>query len=334
MKRVLLERYGAPAEAIRCVEVPDVGAPAAGEVVFDVLAFPINPADLSMCRGTYRLRPPLPAGIGAECVGRVAAVGAGVSHVKVGDRVINLQRENWTQRRRVKGDDVIPVPGGLDDLQAAMLRINPPTALLLLSDLVALRPGDWIIQNVANSAVGRFVIRLARARGVRTVNVVRRESLFDELTTLGADVCVVDGPELADAVAARTGGASLRLGLDAISGRATARISACVGEGGVVCNYGSMSGEDPIMPRAKLVGDGQTLVGFILGRALATRSLAEIRAIYADLGEQVRQGLLTAPVEQVYAIEDITAAVAHAERGERGGKILVAPNGQARITAA
>ena len=327
MKQVLLERYGAPAEAVRCAEVPDVGAPAAGEVVFDVLAFPINPADLSMCRVTYRLRPALPAGIGAECVGRVAAVGAGVTHVRPGDRVINLQRDNWTQRRRVKGDDVIPVPAGLDDNQAAMLRINPPTALLLLSDLVALRPGDWVVQNVANSAVGRFVIRLARARGARTVNVVRRESLFAELTTLGADVCVVDGPDVADVVTERTGGASVRLGLDAISGRATARISACVGEGGVVCNYGSMSGEDPVMPRGKLIGEGQTLVGFILGRALATRSLVEIRAIYAELGEQVRQGLLTAPVEKVYAIDDIRTAVAHAERGERVGKILVAPNG-------
>jgi NADPH:quinone reductase-like Zn-dependent oxidoreductase len=98
-----------------------------------------------------------------------------------------------------------------------------------------------------------------------------------------------------------------------------------VGESGVVCNYGSMSGEDPVMPRGQLIGEGQTLVGFILGRALATRSLAEIRAIYAELGEQVRQGLLTAPVEKVYGIDDIKAAVAHAERGERGGKILVAP---------
>jgi NADPH:quinone reductase-like Zn-dependent oxidoreductase len=334
MKQVLLERYGVPAEAVRCLDVADVGPPAPGEVVFDVLAFPINPADLSMCRGTYRLRPPLPAGIGAECVGRVVAVGAGVAHVKPGDRVINLQRENWTQRRRVRGDDVVPVPAGLDDLQAAMLRINPPTARLLLSDVVGLGSGDWIIQNVANSAVGRFVIRLARARGVRTVNVVRRESLFAELTALGADVCVVDGPDLAETVRARTGGAAVRLGLDAVSGRATARISACVGEGGVVCNYGSMSGEDPVMPRAKLVGDGQTLVGFILGRALATRSLAQVRAIYAELGEQVRQGLLTAPVERLYAIEDIRTAVAHAERGERTGKILVAPNGQDRISAA
>ena len=327
MKQVVLERYGAPADAVRCVESPDPGAPAPGEVVFDVLAFPINPADLSMCRGTYRLRPPLPAGIGAECVGRVTAVGDGVAHVKAGDLVINLQRENWTQRRRVAADDVIPVPPGLDRLQAAMLRINPPTARLLLTDLVELRPGDWIIQNVANSAVGRFVIRLARGRGVRTVNVVRREALGAELAPLGADVCVVDGPNLADRVKAATGGASIRLGLDAVSGQATARISTCVGERGVVCNYGSMSGEDPVMPRSKLIGEGQSLVGFILGRALAPRSRAQVRAIYAELAEQVRAGLLTAPVEQIYPIEEIRAAVAHAEQGGRRGKILVTPNG-------
>jgi NADPH:quinone reductase-like Zn-dependent oxidoreductase len=328
MKQAILERYGKPEESVRCADTPEIGAPAAGEVVFDVLAFPINPADISMCRGGYRLRPTLPATPGAECLGRVTAVGAGVSHVRPGDLVINLQRENWAQRRRVKGDDVIPVPPGIDVLQGAMLRINPPTALLLLTDIVALKPGDWVIQNVANSAVGRLVITLARARGFKTVNVVRRESLFAELTSLGADACVVDGPDLAERVKTLTGGASVRLGLDAVSGQATARLSACVGEGGVVCNYGSMSGEDPVMSRAALVGNGQTLVGFILGRGLATRSLAQIRAIYADLGEQVLKGILSAPVEKVYPIEEIPMALAHAQRGERTGKVLVAPNGR------
>ncbi len=327
MKQAILERYGPPQDVVRCVDGPDVGAPSAGEVVFDVLAFPINPADISMCRGSYRLRPVLPATPGAECLGRVTAVGPGVTHARPGDLVINLQRENWAQRRRVKADDVIAVPPAVDPLQGAMLRINPPTALLLLTDVVPLKAGDWVIQNVANSAVGRLVITLARARGLRTVNVVRRESLFGELTALGADVCVVDGPDLAEAVTARTGGATIRLGLDAVSGRATARLSACLGEGGVVCNYGSMSGEDPVMARSALVGNGQTLVGFILGRGLATRSLPQIRALYADLGEQVLKGVLSAPVEKIYPIEEIKAALVHAQRGERSGKILVAPNG-------
>jgi NADPH:quinone reductase-like Zn-dependent oxidoreductase len=325
MKQVVLERYGEPADVVRCIEAPDVGPPGAGEVVFDVLAFPINPADLSMCRGTYRLRPALPATPGAECIGRVTAVGAGLSHVAPGDLVINLARENWAARRRVKGDDLIAVPPRIDLHQGAMLRINPPTAVLLLSDIVALKPGDWVIQNVANSAVGRLVIRLARARGIKTMNVVRRESLFAELAPLGADGCVVDGPDLAERVTALTGGAPIRLALDAVSGQATARLSSCLAEGGVVCNYGSMSGEDPVMPRAGLITGGQTLVGFILGRGLASRSLAEIRALYADLGEQILRGKLSAPVERVYPIDEIKAAVAHAQRGERRGKILVTP---------
>jgi trans-2-enoyl-CoA reductase len=327
MKQVLLNRYGPPEDVARCADVPDVGKPDAGEVVFDVLAFPINPADVSFCRGTYRLRPPLPATPGAECVGRVTAVGSGVDHVAPGDLVINLQRENWAQKRRVRGPDVIAVPRHMDLRQAAMLRINPATARLLLADIVPLGAGDWVIQNVANSAVGRLLIRLARGRGLRTMNVVRRESLFGELRALGADACAVDGPDLAAVVKEQTGDAPIRLGLDAVSGRATARLSSCVSEGGFVCNYGSMSGEDPVMSRSALVSGGQSLVGFILGRALARRSLDEIRAIYADLGEQILKGILSAPVERVYPIEEIRAALTHAQRSERQGKFLVAPNG-------
>ena len=100
-----------------------------------------------------------------------------------------------------------------------------------------------------------------------------------------------------------------------------------VAEGGVVCNYGSMTGEDPVMSRSGLIFGGQRLVGFMLGRALGTRSLAEVRALYADLGRQILGGALSAPVEAVYPIEDIKAALKHAQQGERRGKILVAPNG-------
>jgi NADPH:quinone reductase-like Zn-dependent oxidoreductase len=326
MKQILIDRYGAPEEVARCAEVADVGAPGAGEVVFDVLAFPINPADVSFCRGTYRLKPTLPATPGAECIGRVTAVGAGVTSVKQGDLVINLQRENWSQRRRVRAGDVIAVPSKMDLRQAAMLRINPPTALLMLTDFVDLKPGDWLIQNVANSAVGRLVIRLAKARGLKTMNVVRREALFAELKALGADACVVDGPEVADQVKAQVGGGPVRLGLDAVSGRATARLASCLADGGVVCNYGSMSGEDPVVARGALTNNGLTLVGFTLGRFLATRSSEQIRTIYAELGQQIIDGHLSAPVEKVYPIDDIKTALVHAQRGERTGKVLVAPN--------
>ncbi len=327
MKQVLIEQYGVPWEVARCAEVADVGAPAADEIVFDVLAFPINPADMGFCRGTYRLRPPLPATPGAECVGRVTAVGQGIRHVKPGDLVINLQRENWTQKRRVKGDDAIPLPAGIDLKQAAMVRINPPTAQLMLSDFVDLEGGDWVIQNVANSAVGRLLIVLAHQRGLRTVNVVRRAELAGELKQLGADLVVVDGADLAERVARETAGAPIRLGVEAIGGAATGRLVECVATDGTVVHYGSMSGADPVVGRSNFTYRGVRLTGFMLGRFMARRSAEKIRALYADLAEQVMTGKLHAPVDTVYPIDKIKDALAHADKGGRNGKILVSPNG-------
>jgi NADPH:quinone reductase-like Zn-dependent oxidoreductase len=326
MKTIEITAYGAPESVAQCVEAPDVGSAGPGEIVFDVLAFPINPADLSFCRGNYRLHPPLPATPGAECVGRVAAVGAGVSHVKPGDLVINMQRENWTQRRRIGADDAIPLPAGLDLAQAAMLRINPATAQLLLEDHVALTAGDWVIQNVANSAVGRHLIVLAKARGVRTANVVRRDDVAAELKALGADVVLLDGPDLVERARDAVGRAAIRLGIDAVSGPACRRIAECVADGGVVVTYGSMSGEDPVMSRAAL-SRGVRLTSFNLGNGLAKRSPEQVRAIYADLAVKLRDGVLQAPIDASYPIESIKEALLRAQQGGRNGKVLVLPNG-------
>jgi trans-2-enoyl-CoA reductase len=327
MKQVLIESYGTPWDVARCADVPDLGEPAADEVVFDVLAFPINPADMWFCRGSYRLKPPLPATPGAECVGRVIAVGAQVKHVKPGDLVINLQRENWAQKRKVKGTDAIPLPTGMDLKQAAMVRINPPTAELMLSDFVPLKGGDWVIQNVANSAVGRLAIVLAHQRGLRTVNVVRRPELAAELRPLGADLVIVDGDDLAQRVARETGDVPIRLGLEAIGGKATGRICDCIATDGTVVHYGSMSGQDPDVTRNNFIYRGVRLTGFMLGRFLAKRTAQQIRDIYANLAAQVMDGRLHAPVDTVYPIENIKEALAHADKGGRDGKILVSPNG-------
>ena len=327
MKKVEINAYGAPEEVARCVEAPDVGDPGPGEVVFDVLAFPINPADISFCRGNYRLRPPLPTTPGAECLGRVAAVGAGVTHLKPGDLVINLQRENWAQRRRVREDDAVPIPPGLDLAQAAMLKINPPTALLLLEDHVALKPGDWVIQDVANSAVGRHIIALAKARHVRTINVVRRDDVTTELRDLSADVVLKDGPDLAERARAAAGGAPIRLGIDAVSGEACRRIADCVADGGVVVSYGSMSAQDPAISRAALTR-GVTLTGFGLSYGLERRTNAQVRELYADLAAKIRDGVLKAPIDAFYPIEEIRAALIRAQQGGRNGKVLVLPNGR------
>lgn len=106
-----------------------------------------------------------------------------------------------------------------------MIRINPPTALLMLTDLVPLKAGDWIMQNAASSVVGRLVIAFAKARGIKTINVVRRAETIPELAALGGDVCLVDGPDLASRARAAAGGIDIRLAIDAVAGDATARLA-------------------------------------------------------------------------------------------------------------
>lgn len=327
MKTVQIARYGEPAEVVRCVEVAAPGDPGPGEIVFEVIAFPINPADLWFCRGSYRLRPPLPATPGAECLGRIIALGEGVTDLALGDHVINLQRENWTQQRRVPASEIVRIPREIDPLQAAMLRINPPTANVLISDFARLEPGDWLVQNTANSSVGRWVAWLAARRGLRTINIVRRAESCAALQALGADVCLVDGPDLAERMAAQTGGAPVRFGIDAIGGNGTGRLASLLADEGTVVTYGSMSGKDPTVPRGEFIYRGIHLTGCMLGRRLATRDIATVRALYAELAAALADKRMSVPVRAVYPIEDIARAVAHAEEGGREGKILVAPNG-------
>ena len=327
MKQVQIAAYGMPESVAQCVDVEDVGVPDVSEVVFEVLAFPINPADIRFCRGVYRTTPPLPAVPGAECVGRVLRTGAGVTSVRAGDLVINLMRENWAQRRRVSEQDVIRLPGEIDLRQAAMVRINPPTAYLLLKDFIALRPDDWIIQNVANSAVGRLVISIAKKRGVRTINVTRRDDVFSELNALGADICLLDGDDLAERASRRLNGAPIRLGFDAVGGESTKQMGQAICDEGVLVSYGSMSYSAPTVNLADLSFRGITHKGFMLGRALAKRDRAGVQAIYDELIAQILDGTIYAPVEAVYPIEKIQEALAHSQRPAHGGKILVAPNG-------
>ena len=111
-----------------------------------------------------------------------------------------------------------PLPNEADPLQLSMMTINPPTAALLLSEFVSLQPREWVIQNAANSAVGLYLVQLARYRGYRTVNVVRREDAADVVRETGGDVVLLDGEDLAQRVSAATDGAQIRLGIDAVAG--------------------------------------------------------------------------------------------------------------------
>ena len=264
MKIVQLNAFGVPHEVCQCVDVPEPPAPATDEVTVSIEASPINPADLLLITGRYGKLPPLPTTPGAEAVGRVTALGTGVKDIVEGARVMMPARQNWSERRTVKADTVLEVPSDIDVLQLATLRIGPPTAHLLLRDMVALQPGDWVIQDAANSGVGRQLIRYARARGIHTVNIVRRESLAELLQSDGADVVLVDGVDLPERVRNAVGDGQIRLAIDAIGGEITRRLCDCLADGGTFVSYGMLSGQPCLIEPEQFCFRGIQARGFWL----------------------------------------------------------------------
>ena len=300
-----------------------------GQALVEVVAAPINPSDVLTLTGQYGMLPPLPAVGGNEGVGRVVEVAADVSQLAPGQLVLlPVGSGTWTTHLIADAAQLLPLPAGADPRQLAMLTVNPPTAALLLSEFADLKPGDWVVQNAANSAVGGYVVQLAKARGLRTVNVVRREAACQAVRDLGADVVLVGGDDLAARVKQATDGAKIALGIDAVGGLATERLAQCVASGGMVVNYGAMSGEPCAISPASLIFRGIRLQGFWLANWFKTATPEARAALFGELVQLIASGALHARIQATYGLDEIKEAIAAAASGKRSGKIVLLPNGE------
>jgi NADPH:quinone reductase-like Zn-dependent oxidoreductase len=197
---------------------------------------------------------------------------------------------------------------------------------MLLSDFVELQIGDWIVQNAANSSVGRAAIQLARLSGIRTVNVVRRSDVIDELKALGGDVVLPDGEDLAEHIAAATKNAPVRLGIDSVGGRATNRIASCLEPGGTLVIYGAMSGELAAIAPGTIVFKDLRVRGLWLSKRLQSASRDAIDVLYRGLDELSVSGRLVAKIDSVFRADDIRNAVQRASQPGIDGKVIVTFN--------
>ncbi len=326
MKVIRYSEYGDPAKVATLIE-EETGPPQSGQIVVDIEAAPIHIVDLKNMAGEPRFRPQLPAVPGHECIGRISEVGRGVSDFRAGDRVfLPFAMGAWRQQIRVKTVQAVPAPEG-DAAQLSLIQLNAVTSELILRDFGDLIKGDWLIQNAANSNCGIYLIELARMRGIKTVNVVRRESLVPQLKEIGADVVLVDGPGLARRVAAETHGAAIRLGIDAVCGDATTRIGECLTDRGTILAYGLLSGEPCHIPARMLYRREIRLRGYYMSRQMFRRSRAEQREIYDFLAKAFTAGTLRARIAATYSLDQVAEAVTHAGKvGEdRNGKIVLLP---------
>ena len=316
------DAHGIPAEVLR-VEAQPWPVCAPDEVIVAIRAAPINPADLNQIEGKYPIRFPLPATPGFEGAGVVVETGREAGHVSIGAHVIlphNLG--TWREACAVKAIELVVVPSEIDLVQAAMLKINPLTAWRLLHDYVELKRQDWVIQNAANSAAGRAVIQIARDLGIKTVNVVRREELVEELRMEGGDVVLIGGEALRDDVKESTGGAPIRLGLNAVGGGSALRLMNCLAPGGTLVTYGAMSLQPLKVPNGLLIFKDLRFRGIWINKWYDNASPAERMETFNRIFEMAKRGLLHTNVEKSYSLSQIREAVERAAQPKRNGKII------------
>ncbi|XP_063274792.1 enoyl-[acyl-carrier-protein] reductase, mitochondrial isoform X1 [Prinia subflava] len=320
---LLYERHGEPAAVVQLknLEVPKLGD---CDVHVKMLAAPINPADINMIQGTYPLLSPLPAVGGNEGVGEVQEVGRRVAALKPGDWVIPADSGlgTWRTRGVFPEEMLLKVPSDIPVLCAATLSVNPCTAFRVLADFESLAPGDSVIQNAANSGVGQAVIQIARASGIKTINVVRDRpdlpKLVERLMGLGADHVVTEEmlrkPEMKYIFKSTP---RPRLALNCVGGKSTTDMLRHLQPKGTMVTYGGMA-KQPVMvpvvshiPQSAFIFRDVRLRGFWMTqwRREHAQDREGVVAMMDALCQLIRGGQLTAPACTEVPLQDYRTAL-------------------------
>jgi mitochondrial enoyl-[acyl-carrier protein] reductase / trans-2-enoyl-CoA reductase len=317
------EQTGPPLEALHLVQRDS--PPLSEHAVRVRMRYaPVNPADLNFIEGIYGKKPVLPAVPGVEGAGEVEEVGAGVTSLKKGDLVIPLEGLGcWSQHVIAPEHHFAQLPAGLDLVQASMLRINPLTAWRLLKGYADLSEGDYVVQNAANSGVGRALIQIARHLGIRTVNFVRREELIEEMRALGADHVFMDSTEGLAEAKALLKGTPLRLAANAVGGDSAVRLMDMLFPEGTMVTYGAMSRQALKVPNKFLIFKNLNLRGLWITRWIEHAGSAELFESLHPLAEMMKRGELKLAVEEIVPLSNFRHAIERAAQDRRAGKIVL-----------
>ncbi|KAI9845033.1 MAG: mitochondrial 2-enoyl thioester reductase [Thelocarpon superellum] len=351
-KALVYSKHGEPRDVLS-LHGHSISPAYATQLTLRFLASPINPADVNQIQGVYPNRPPFtstlgtsqPSAVGGnEGVAEVVSAGSGVKSVSKGDWVVMRRTGFGTWRTHAQADehDVLKIDdrSHLTPLQAGTVSVNPCTAYRMLRDFVSLRPGDWFMQNGANSGVGRAAIQLGRHWGLRSINVVRDRAdeadsarLKGELESLGADVVLTDSellsPSVRDLLAPHTrNGRDLpRLALNCVGGKAATALAKQLapGAGAHMVTYGAMAKQPLVLPAGLLIFSDVAFHGFWVSRWSDANPDAK-RDTLNEILDLTRRGLFVdtpfQPVQWGWDTpeQDLVQAVQTTLEGYRKGK--------------
>ncbi|WP_175985995.1 zinc-binding dehydrogenase [Microbacterium tenebrionis] len=323
--RALIHQEFGPAEDVLTLDDRPVPEPGPGQVRLRIVLSPIHNHDLWTIRGTYGFKPALPAPSGTEALGIVDALGEGVEHLAVGQRVATGGTFGvWSEYAVTNAAGLIPVPEGLADEQAAQL-ISMPFSAISLLQFLDVAEGDWIVQNAANGAVGRMLAQPARAaRGVNVLGLVRRRDGIDELRAQGIEnVVSTEDDDWRTQATAITGGAPMIAGVDSVGGDSSGDVLSLLAENGTLVAFGAMNSPTMNISSGDVIFKQATVKGFWGSKVSQTMDAATRRALFGELITRVSDGSLTLPVAGVFDAADIADAVRASNAPGRVGKVLL-----------
>lgn len=325
MQSIIHHSFGEPAEVLQLAEMPQP-EPKAGEVRIKTILSPMHNHDVWTVRGSYGYKPTLPAIGGSEAVGIVDAVGEGVDQSKLGQRVaVAGVHGSWAEYFIAPAHGIIPLNDAIDNETAAQL-IGMPISALMLLDFVNVQPGQWLIQNTANGAVGKTVAMIAQARGLQVINLVRRSDAIAEMQALGIQhVVATDQDDWKAQVKALHADQPLIAGVDSIGGRASGEILNLLSENSLLVSFGSMTGETMQISSGDLIFKQATVKGFWASVVSKEMPAERKKALFVELLTLAAQKKLILPVEGVFGFDEIQTAALKATQGARQGKVLLKP---------
>lgn len=319
--QAFFETTGGP-EVIQWRDV-DLPAPGPGEVLVRHAAVGLNYIDTYFRTGLYPAA--LPSGLGMEAAGVVEAVGDGVTHLRVGQRVATFGALGaYSTARIARAADYIPVPDGIDAQTAAAVFLKGATVEALAERCAPLAPGEWALVPAAAGGVGQLLVQWLTARGVRVIGTVGSAAKAALASEAGAEAVFMSGdPDLAAKVRAATDGVGVAASYDGVGAATWATSLASVRRRGTVVSFGNASGPVTGVNLGVLAQHGSL---FVTRMTLFDyyREPAEAMAGAAKLWDMVGSGKLKVTVGQTYPL--LEAAQAHRDleaRKTTGSTVLV-----------
>jgi NADPH:quinone reductase len=318
---------GEPRDVLTLAEVP-VPEPGPGQVLVRVRAAAANFPDVLMCRGGYQVRPPLPFTPGIELCGEIVSVGAAVTGLAVGDRVLggsSLPSGGYAEFAVMNADNVFQAPFGLDDAEAAAFFITYQTGWFGLHRRARLAAGETLLVHAAAGGVGSGAVQLGKAAGARVIGVAGGERKAEAARLLGADV-VVDrlSQDFVEVVKEVTAGRGADVIYDPVGGETYTRSTKCVAFEGRILVVGFAGGQIQSAPLNHVLLKNYSVVGLHWGLYQA-RDPQAVRDCHVQLGKLVADGLIRPLIGERLGLADLPSGLQRLADGDTTGRLVFTP---------